>query len=55
MPQLDPNPWFLILVFSWLIFLVVIPQKILSHTFTNETTAPSAEKLKSNVWNWPWH
>nr|YP_009128635.1 ATP synthase F0 subunit 8 [Ageneiosus pardalis]AJR19126.1 ATP synthase F0 subunit 8 [Ageneiosus pardalis]QAT19477.1 ATPase subunit 8 [Ageneiosus pardalis] len=55
MPQLNPAPWFAILVFSWLIFLMVIPPKVLNHLPTNEIMAPSAEKLKSNTWNWPWH
>nr|YP_010501563.1 ATP synthase F0 subunit 8 [Noturus gyrinus]UXB57981.1 ATP synthase F0 subunit 8 [Noturus gyrinus]WNV27959.1 ATP synthase F0 subunit 8 [Noturus gyrinus] len=55
MPQLNPDQWFMILVFSWLIFLTVIPSKVLKHTFTNEITTLSAEKLKSNTWAWPWH
>nr|AAK69977.1 ATPase subunit 8 [Rhamdia laticauda] len=55
MPQLNPAPWFAILLFSWLIFLTVIPNKVLSHTLTNDVTTLSAEKLKSETWNWPWH
>nr|ABO38950.1 ATPase subunit 8 [Sciades proops]ABO38952.1 ATPase subunit 8 [Sciades proops]ABO38954.1 ATPase subunit 8 [Sciades proops] len=55
MPQLNPAPWFAILVFSWLIFLTVIPPKILSRTFTNDITTLNTENLKSDTWNWPWH
>nr|AZB87513.1 ATP synthase F0 subunit 8 [Sternopygus dariensis]QGZ07970.1 ATP synthase F0 subunit 8 [Sternopygus dariensis] len=55
MPQLNPTPWFAILVFSWLIFLTILPQKMLKHTFTNEPTALNAEKPKTESWNWPWH
>nr|ABO38940.1 ATPase subunit 8 [Ariopsis seemanni]ABO38942.1 ATPase subunit 8 [Ariopsis seemanni]ABO38944.1 ATPase subunit 8 [Ariopsis sp. RB-2009]ABO38946.1 ATPase subunit 8 [Ariopsis sp. RB-2009]ACN11629.1 ATP synthase subunit 8 [Ariopsis sp. RB-2009] len=55
MPQLNPAPWFAILVFSWLIFLTVIPPKILNHTFTNDIPTLSPENLKSDTWNWPWH
>nr|AAQ03288.1 ATPase synthase subunit 8 [Eretmobrycon emperador]AAQ03290.1 ATPase synthase subunit 8 [Eretmobrycon emperador]AAQ03294.1 ATPase synthase subunit 8 [Eretmobrycon emperador]AAQ03296.1 ATPase synthase subunit 8 [Eretmobrycon emperador]AAQ03298.1 ATPase synthase subunit 8 [Eretmobrycon emperador] len=55
MPQLNPAPWFTILVFSWLIFLVFIPPKILKHTFNNEPTTISSEMPKTNPWNWPWH
>nr|QUB02925.1 ATP synthase F0 subunit 8 [Parachiloglanis hodgarti] len=55
MPQLNPAPWFAILMFSWLIFLTVIPNKVLSHKFTNEIITLDSEKLKSNTWNWPWH
>nr|BAK42333.1 ATPase subunit 8 [Cetopsidium sp. NM-2010] len=55
MPQLNPAPWFAILVFSWLIFLTVIPHKILNHTFNNEILASDTKKLKTETWNWPWH
>nr|ARF05865.1 ATP synthase F0 subunit 8 [Rineloricaria cf. lanceolata TEP-2017] len=54
MPQLNPTPWFAILLFSWLVFLTVIPNKILNHTFTNEPTT-SSYTSKSKTWNWPWH
>nr|ACN11849.1 ATP synthase subunit 8 [Cinetodus carinatus]ACN11851.1 ATP synthase subunit 8 [Cinetodus carinatus] len=54
MPQLNPTPWLAILVFSWLIFLTVIPTKILNHTFTNDTTL-NTKNPKSGTWNWPWH
>nr|QWV62185.1 ATPase subunit 8 [Galaxias aequipinnis]QWV62272.1 ATPase subunit 8 [Galaxias parvus] len=55
MPQLNPAPWFAILTFSWLIFLTVIPPKILGHTFPNEPTTQSTEKAKPESWSWPWH
>nr|ABA11752.1 ATPase subunit 8 [Novaculichthys taeniourus] len=55
MPQLNPAPWFSILVFSWLVFLTIIPQKVLSHTFPNEATSRSVETPKTESWNWPWN
>nr|ACN11733.1 ATP synthase subunit 8 [Plicofollis cf. polystaphylodon RB-2009] len=55
MPQLNPAPWLAILMFSWLVFLTVIPPKILNHTFTNDVTTLDTENLKSDTWNWPWH
>nr|ALR49225.1 ATPase subunit8 [Ameiurus melas] len=55
MPQLNPAPRLAILLFWWLNFLTLIPNNVLSHTFTNELTALSAEKVKSDTWNWPWH
>nr|WNH23302.1 ATP synthase F0 subunit 8 [Xenodermichthys copei]BAI50328.1 ATPase subunits 8 [Xenodermichthys copei]BBA85447.1 ATPase subunits 8 [Xenodermichthys copei] len=55
MPQLDPSPWFAIMVFSWSMFLIMLPPKILSHTFPGEPTALSTEKTKTEPWNWPWH
>nr|YP_009160720.1 ATP synthase F0 subunit 8 [Tanakia tanago]BAS04768.1 ATPase subunit 8 [Tanakia tanago]BCB28873.1 ATP synthase F0 subunit 8 [Tanakia tanago] len=54
MPQLNPNPWFAILVFSWVIFLTIIPAKILNHVTPNELTLVSAEKHKTEPWDWPW-
>nr|YP_009632695.1 ATP synthase F0 subunit 8 [Etheostoma flabellare]QBY36071.1 ATP synthase F0 subunit 8 [Etheostoma flabellare]QBY36084.1 ATP synthase F0 subunit 8 [Etheostoma flabellare]UZC55266.1 ATP synthase subunit 8 [Etheostoma flabellare] len=55
MPQLNPSPWFAILVFTWLIFLVIVPTKILAHTYPNEPTSQSTEKPKTEPWTWPWH
>nr|ACN11803.1 ATP synthase subunit 8 [Hexanematichthys sagor] len=54
MPQLNPTPWLTIFMSSWLIFLTVVPLKILSHTFTNNSTTLTTKNLKS-TWNWPWH
>nr|YP_008593357.1 ATP synthase F0 subunit 8 [Kurtus gulliveri]BAN83260.1 ATPase subunit 8 [Kurtus gulliveri] len=55
MPQLNPTPWFAILIFSWLVFLTIIPTKVLSHTFPNDPTPQSTQKSKTDPWNWPWH
>nr|YP_010379948.1 ATP synthase F0 subunit 8 [Scomberoides lysan]UDF87770.1 ATP synthase F0 subunit 8 [Scomberoides lysan] len=55
MPQLNPAPWFAILAFSWLIFLTIIPQKVLSHNFNNEPAPQSAQKPATQAWDWPWH
>nr|YP_009311116.1 ATP synthase F0 subunit 8 [Garra congoensis]BAV69720.1 ATPase subunit 8 [Garra congoensis] len=54
MPQLNPNPWFAILTFSWLIFLIIIPAKILNHTSPNEPNLMNAEKHKTESWDWSW-
>nr|AAQ03490.1 ATP synthase subunit 8 [Brycon chagrensis]AAQ03500.1 ATP synthase subunit 8 [Brycon guatemalensis]AAQ03534.1 ATP synthase subunit 8 [Brycon n. sp. 'Howes']AAQ03492.1 ATP synthase subunit 8 [Brycon chagrensis]AAQ03494.1 ATP synthase subunit 8 [Brycon chagrensis] len=53
MPQLNPAPWFSILMFSWLIFLIVIPPKILKHTFNKEPKL-DPQKAKYEPWVWPW-
>nr|WNH20052.1 ATP synthase F0 subunit 8 [Thalassoma trilobatum]WNH20897.1 ATP synthase F0 subunit 8 [Thalassoma purpureum] len=55
MPQLNPSPWFGILMFSWFIFLTLIPPKVLAHTFPNEPTSQSTETSPSAPWTWPWH
>nr|YP_004733502.1 ATP synthase F0 subunit 8 [Hydrolycus scomberoides]BAK42099.1 ATPase subunit 8 [Hydrolycus scomberoides] len=55
MPQLNPAPWFAILVFTWLIFLFILPPKVMKHTFTNDPAVLDTEKSKKEAWNWPWH
>nr|WNH19987.1 ATP synthase F0 subunit 8 [Gymnothorax melatremus] len=55
MPQLNPNPWFMILVFSWLVFLLIAPTKVMSHTFNNEPNPQTTKDTTTNPWNWPWH
>nr|YP_001491374.1 ATP synthase F0 subunit 8 [Triacanthus biaculeatus]BAF51898.1 ATPase subunit 8 [Triacanthus biaculeatus] len=54
MPQLNPDPWFMILTFSWLVFGMVFPQKVLSHTFPNEPVQRSTDTVKTATWTWPW-
>nr|BAK42061.1 ATPase subunit 8 [Crenuchus spilurus] len=55
MPQLNPAPWLTILIFSWLIFVLIIPTKIMKHMFINEITSTDVKKSKIMPWNWPWH
>nr|YP_010700695.1 ATP synthase F0 subunit 8 [Brachyistius frenatus]QUJ18215.1 ATP synthase protein 8 [Brachyistius frenatus]WCI18986.1 ATP synthase F0 subunit 8 [Brachyistius frenatus]WMI35746.1 ATP synthase F0 subunit 8 [Brachyistius frenatus] len=55
MPQLNPSPWFVILIFSWVIFSAIIPPKILAHLFQNDPSSQSAKKSGAKSWGWPWH
>nr|AAP75385.1 ATP synthase 8 [Neopomacentrus sindensis]AAP75387.1 ATP synthase 8 [Neopomacentrus sindensis] len=55
MPQLNPAPWFTILVFSWFVFLTVVPLKVVAHTFPNEPMLPGAELMLTEAWAWPWY
>nr|YP_009341659.1 ATP synthase F0 subunit 8 [Herzensteinia microcephalus]AJY78513.1 ATP synthase F0 subunit 8 [Herzensteinia microcephalus] len=54
MPQLYLGPWFAILMFPWLDFLIHIPTKVLNHVTPNELTLVGTEKHKTESWNWPW-
>nr|QOW38111.1 ATP synthase F0 subunit 8 [Prionobrama filigera] len=54
MPQLNPLPWFGILMMTWLIFLTVIPMKVMKHTFNNKPLTDSTEKPKAKPLNWLW-
>nr|YP_009311727.1 ATP synthase F0 subunit 8 [Aborichthys elongatus]BAV70747.1 ATPase subunit 8 [Aborichthys elongatus] len=54
MPQLNPAPWFAILMFSWLVFIVIIPTKVMTYISPNEPATLNSEKHKTESWNWPW-
>nr|YP_003457152.1 ATP synthase F0 subunit 8 [Thaumatichthys pagidostomus]BAI77226.1 ATPase subunit 8 [Thaumatichthys pagidostomus] len=54
MPQLNPTPWFAILMFTWLVFLTVLPPKVLAHNFPNEPNHEITEKSETRPWLWPW-
>nr|BBM35022.1 ATPase subunit 8 [Careproctus cypselurus] len=54
MPQLDLTPWFMVLIFSWLVFLIVLPPKVIAHTFPNAPTLQNNKNLNKTPWVWPW-
>nr|YP_010176524.1 ATP synthase F0 subunit 8 [Phrynoglossus myanhessei]QSQ72197.1 ATP synthase F0 subunit 8 [Phrynoglossus myanhessei] len=53
MPQLTPDPWLFIFLFSWLIFIFMIPKKILNHKFLSTPTTKIMATSSVN-WTWPW-
>nr|YP_009685768.1 ATP synthase F0 subunit 8 [Nothobranchius kuhntae]QDU91926.1 ATP synthase F0 subunit 8 [Nothobranchius kuhntae] len=55
MPQLNPAPWFTIMVFAWLIFLIVIPPKVLAHTTPNNALSQKVECSHTESWVWSWY
>nr|YP_006460246.1 ATP synthase F0 subunit 8 [Lateolabrax maculatus]YP_009230386.1 ATP synthase F0 subunit 8 [Lateolabrax maculatus]YP_009646764.1 ATP synthase F0 subunit 8 [Lateolabrax japonicus]AFJ54014.1 ATP synthase F0 subunit 8 [Lateolabrax maculatus]AKJ83304.1 ATP synthase F0 subunit 8 [Lateolabrax maculatus]ALN11688.1 ATP synthase F0 subunit 8 [Lateolabrax japonicus]ALN11700.1 ATP synthase F0 subunit 8 [Lateolabrax maculatus]AMH85764.1 ATP synthase F0 subunit 8 [Lateolabrax maculatus] len=55
MPQLNPGPWFAILIFSWLVFLTVVPPKVMAHLFPSDPSMQNTEKSSTESWNWPWY
>nr|WNH37401.1 ATP synthase F0 subunit 8 [Apristurus kampae] len=54
MPQLNPSPWFLILLFSWVVFFIILPSKVMKYTYNNEPALKNTEKPKPAPWTWPW-
>nr|YP_005087868.1 ATP synthase F0 subunit 8 [Sillago sihama]AEX31705.1 ATPase subunit 8 [Sillago sihama] len=54
MPQLDPAPWFAIFIFSWIVFLIFLPPKVMAHSFPNDPTAQEQKKTKTPALTWPW-
>nr|YP_010960383.1 ATP synthase F0 subunit 8 [Laemonema goodebeanorum]WNH37747.1 ATP synthase F0 subunit 8 [Laemonema goodebeanorum] len=55
MPQLDPAPWLMIFSFTWMIFLLVLPAKVLAHTFPYDPAPQSTLTHKTTTWGWVWH
>nr|YP_008239292.1 ATP synthase F0 subunit 8 [Micropercops swinhonis]AGQ17396.1 ATP synthase F0 subunit 8 [Micropercops swinhonis] len=55
MPQLIPAPWLIILLFTWFVFLTILPPKVLAHTFPNVPSPQSTQKPKKEPWTWLWH
>nr|QXU60181.1 ATP synthase F0 subunit 8 [Macrocephalon maleo] len=54
MPQLNPNPWFIIMVLTWLTFSLLIQPKLLSFTSANPPSSANQAAPKTNPWAWPW-
>nr|BCD55587.1 ATP synthase subunit 8 [Sula sula rubripes] len=54
MPQLNPNPWFLILTLSWLTFSLMIQPKLLSFLSINSPSNKITTTTKTTSWTWPW-
>nr|YP_009990926.1 ATP synthase F0 subunit 8 [Psilopogon haemacephalus]QNN84292.1 ATP synthase F0 subunit 8 [Psilopogon haemacephalus] len=54
MPQLNPNPWFWIMILSWLTFSMLIQPKLLMFTLTNQPTNKTTPTTKTSPWTWPW-
>nr|YP_009338009.1 ATP synthase F0 subunit 8 [Amazona aestiva]AAP32387.1 ATP synthase 8 [Amazona ochrocephala nattereri]AAP32395.1 ATP synthase 8 [Amazona ochrocephala xantholaema]ABE41907.1 ATP synthase subunit 8 [Amazona aestiva aestiva]ABE41893.1 ATP synthase subunit 8 [Amazona ochrocephala xantholaema]ABE41909.1 ATP synthase subunit 8 [Amazona ochrocephala xantholaema] len=54
MPQLNPNPWFSIMIMSWLTFSLILQPKMLSFTSTNTPTNKTPTTTKNKPWIWPW-
>nr|YP_009991717.1 ATP synthase F0 subunit 8 [Piaya cayana]QNN84539.1 ATP synthase F0 subunit 8 [Piaya cayana] len=54
MPQLNPNPWFLIMLLTWFTFLLIIQPKVLSFLQTNSPSTKHTLPHKTTSWTWPW-
>nr|YP_009944809.1 ATP synthase F0 subunit 8 [Rhegmatorhina hoffmannsi]QOD97048.1 ATP synthase F0 subunit 8 [Rhegmatorhina hoffmannsi] len=54
MPQLNPSPWFFIMLTSWLTFSLVLQPKLMSFKSTNLPSNKTVHTTKSTPWPWPW-
>nr|WNH37144.1 ATP synthase F0 subunit 8 [Melanonus zugmayeri] len=56
MPQMNPKPWMYIFMITWVIFLTVIPNKILAHIFPEEAAVTvKKDGGQSSPWSWGWY
>nr|ALP81473.1 ATP synthase 8 [Foudia rubra] len=54
MPLLNPNPWFFIMLISWLTFSFIIQPKLLSFVSTNPPSSMTSTTPNTTPWTWPW-
>nr|YP_009446478.1 ATP synthase F0 subunit 8 [Phrynosoma blainvillii]ATY40966.1 ATP synthase F0 subunit 8 [Phrynosoma blainvillii] len=54
MPQLNPSPWFLIMLMTWATLMFIFLNKTLNMLFpsTPAQIQPKAKPLMP--WSWPW-
>nr|AGN71450.1 ATP synthase F0 subunit 8 [Phyllomedusa tomopterna] len=53
MPQLDPSPWFYILLLSWTFIILLSPIKLSKFIHLNNPAVES-HKNTTKTWFWPW-
>nr|YP_009721180.1 ATP synthase F0 subunit 8 [Corvus pectoralis]QGM79619.1 ATP synthase F0 subunit 8 [Corvus corone orientalis]QGN04622.1 ATP synthase F0 subunit 8 [Corvus pectoralis]BAE44334.1 F0-ATP synthase subunit 8 [Corvus corone orientalis] len=54
MPQLNPNPWFFIMLTSWLTYSMIIQPKLLSFISMNPPLNKAQTAKTTTPWTWPW-
>nr|WBU94787.1 ATP synthase F0 subunit 8 [Pseudopus apodus] len=54
MPQLNPNPWLLILILSWLALTALFLTKTQNARFHTMPALHQMNKQETNTWLWPW-
>nr|YP_009689212.1 ATP synthase F0 subunit 8 [Geoemyda spengleri]QEL51222.1 ATP synthase F0 subunit 8 [Geoemyda spengleri] len=54
MPQLNLDPWFLILCSTWLTYTVILQPKISFYLLPNNPVNKNNKLINTNPWTWPW-
>nr|AUR26944.1 ATP synthase F0 subunit 8 [Colluricincla harmonica]AUR27022.1 ATP synthase F0 subunit 8 [Colluricincla harmonica]AUR27048.1 ATP synthase F0 subunit 8 [Colluricincla harmonica] len=54
MPQLNPNPWFFIMLTSWLTYSMIIQPKLLAFVSMNPPSNKTPTTTNTTPWAWPW-
>nr|QVV96650.1 ATP synthase F0 subunit 8 [Xiphophorus variatus] len=55
MPQLIPSPWLAYLLFSWVVFSVIVLPKVSTHVFPEAPAPKTKQAPQTEPWNWLWH
>nr|QUJ18296.1 ATP synthase protein 8 [Chromis nigrura] len=55
MPQLNPSPWFYIMVLGWTAFLLCVPHKVIAFSYCTDSSTPTLDEQEKPIWIWPWH
>nr|YP_001165429.1 ATP synthase F0 subunit 8 [Chlamydosaurus kingii]ABK53968.1 ATPase subunit 8 [Chlamydosaurus kingii]ABK53981.1 ATPase subunit 8 [Chlamydosaurus kingii]ABK53994.1 ATPase subunit 8 [Chlamydosaurus kingii] len=51
MPQLNPSPWFFVMVITWMTMILLITKLTTTQTHTTPTKTPKPNYTQST---WPW-
>nr|QDX10699.1 ATP synthase F0 subunit 8 [Phylloscopus griseolus]QDX10700.1 ATP synthase F0 subunit 8 [Phylloscopus griseolus]QDX10701.1 ATP synthase F0 subunit 8 [Phylloscopus griseolus]QDX10702.1 ATP synthase F0 subunit 8 [Phylloscopus griseolus]QDX10703.1 ATP synthase F0 subunit 8 [Phylloscopus griseolus] len=54
MPQLNPNPWFFIMIITWLTYSLIIQPKLLTFVSANPPSSKTPVTPRTSPWTWPW-
>nr|AET84009.1 ATPase 8 [Sceloporus samcolemani] len=55
MPQLNPSPWFLIMLLVWATLMIIFLNKTLIMLYPNHPTETPLETKHLSSWTWPWY
>nr|WNH38421.1 ATP synthase F0 subunit 8 [Schismorhynchus labialis] len=55
MPQLNPAPWLMILLFAWMVLVTFLPTKVMGYIYSWSPKTKSTKKQKPKSWSWPWY
>nr|YP_010977665.1 ATP synthase F0 subunit 8 [Goniurosaurus bawanglingensis]WOA02151.1 ATP synthase F0 subunit 8 [Goniurosaurus bawanglingensis] len=53
MPQLNPAPWFMTFLLTWVILLLLMKPKLLQTKYL-KTPDTTKANFKNMMWTWPW-
>nr|APO20626.1 ATP synthase subunit 8 [Athene superciliaris] len=54
MPQLNPNPWFSVMLIAWVTLSTMIQPKLLSFPLTTQPSRKTSTPTSTTPWTWPW-